>query len=113
MEPFGGREWSLECISDLSRRSLNSHCLASRSVALTIRIDGAEGLPYSTREAAMAWAISFKIMMTLILTSCGEMSATKMREGNTVQTQERPDATSVVAPAARDVDSKGGVPQQR
>jgi len=61
----------------------------------------------------MAWAISFNILMTLFLTSCGEMSAPKVRDANTVQTQERPDATSVVAPAARDVDNKGGVPQQR
>jgi hypothetical protein len=57
--------------------------------------------------------ISFSILMTLILASCGEMSSTRMKDGDTVQIQERPDAASVVAPAARDVDSKGGLTQQR
>ena len=57
--------------------------------------------------------ICFSILMTLILASCSEMTSTRMTESNTLQTQERPDAASVVAPAARDVDSKGGLTQQR
>ena len=57
--------------------------------------------------------ISFSILMTLILASCGEMTHTKTMDDNTVQIQKPPDAASVVAPAARDVDSKGGLTQQR
>ena len=57
--------------------------------------------------------IFFSILVTLILTSCGEMGATRMTDRNAVQTQERPDAASMVAPATRDVDSKGGLAQQR
>lgn len=57
--------------------------------------------------------ISFTILMILIIASCGEMTSTRMTDGNAVQTQERPDAASVVAPAARDVDRKGGLTQQR
>ena len=62
----------------------------------------------------MAWTrISFSILTILILASCGEMTSTRMTEGQTVHTPEPPDAGSVVAPAARDVDSKGGLSQQR
>ena len=57
--------------------------------------------------------ISFSILMSLVLASCAEMTSTRMTDGNAVQTQERPDAASVVAPAARDVDSKGGLTRQR
>ena len=57
--------------------------------------------------------ICFSILMTLILASCSEMTSTRMTESNNVQTQERPDAASTLAPAARDVDSKGGLTQQR
>jgi len=68
------------------------------------------------RKAAMTSArISFSIiLMILILASYGErISTTRMPDDNTVQIQERPDAASVVAPAARDVDSKGGLTPHR
>jgi len=67
------------------------------------------------RKAAVTSAhISFSILMTLIVASCGERTSTiRMPDGNAVQIQERPDAASVVAPAARDVDSKGGLTQHR
>ena len=57
--------------------------------------------------------ISICVLMTPILVSCGEMTSTRIMDGNTVQGQKGPDAGSVVAPAARDVDSKGGLNQQR
>ncbi len=52
------------------------------------------------------------LMMTLILASCSEMTSTRMTESHPPQTQERPEEASVLAPAARDVDSKGGLTQQ-
>ena len=66
-------------------------------------------------KAAMISArIPFSILMILILASCGERTSTiKMPDDNTTHIRERPDAASVVAPAARDVDSKGGLTQQR
>lgn len=58
--------------------------------------------------------ISFSILMTLILASCGDMGSSRMTDRNAVQrTQERPDTASMVAPATRDVDSKGGLAQHR
>jgi hypothetical protein len=56
--------------------------------------------------------ISFSIVVTLSLVSCGEMTSPRMTDRPSAQRQERSDATSVVAPAARDVDAKGGVNQQ-
>ena len=67
------------------------------------------------KESVMTSApIIFGILMTLTLASCGESASTiKMPDDNTPQIQEPPDPSSVRAPAARDVDSKGGLTQPR
>ena len=65
-------------------------------------------------SARIPFRILISILMILILASCVEKTSTiKMPDDNTTHIRERPDAASVVAPAARDVDSKGGLTQQR
>lgn len=54
--------------------------------------------------------ISTSMLMVLVLASCGEMTSTT-KEGNAVQ-EKQPDAGTAIAPAARDVDSKGGLTPQ-
>ena len=69
--------------------------------------------PMARKLQSASISFGLSILMTLILASCGEWTSTRMTDGSTEPIQERPDGASVLAPAARDVDSKGGLTQDR